>query len=72
MINNGDGLGFEELAGNRKKSKQEIEAWVSEKSKSLGGIYYREGYSMKFKHQETEFKWLWIKNNLPVTGVDLK
>ena len=56
---------MEECGGQRKKTKSEIEKWILDNGKPRG-IDWRCGYTVKFNGSDAVYKWVWIKNNLPV------
>lgn len=61
-----DGDGEMEVGGQRKKTKAEIEQWISDNEKPQGGIEKRDGYTVKFKNSPATYIWRNIKDGKKV------
>lgn len=61
-----DGDGEEEIGGQRKKTKAEIEQWIKDNEKPHGGIEHREGYTIKYKNADYTYIWRNIKDGKKV------
>lgn len=51
----------EEVGGQRKTTKDEIEKWIEDNGKPSGGIEWRVGYAVKFYDCDLVYVWRWIK-----------
>lgn len=58
--------GCSEVGGHRKKTKSEINDWVSQNIEACG-LDWRVGYVMKFRNSETIYTWRKLKDHSTVS-----
>ncbi len=66
MVDDRGGEPLEEVLGQRKKTKKDIEQWINHNIQALG-LDWRVGYTVKFLKGKSIYTWVWIKDNSDVT-----
>ena len=62
MADDQDGDGENEVGGQRKTTKKDIERWIDDNVKACG-LNWRVGFTLQLRDSLTIYTWRWIKDD---------